>query len=357
MLKVFDLFSGCGGFRLGLEKAGCEFVGYCEIDKWASLLYKNYFDTKNEVYFNDATKIDTAELPNFDILCAGFPCQSFSIAGKRKGFNDTRGTLFFYVARILKDKRPRYFILENVKGLLNHDHGQTFITIIKTLTDIGYNVEWSLLNSKYFGVPQNRERVFIIGYLGKRCPGQIFPLKRTSSKNNISNQTETIIYWKNSREKWVEEERNNVGTITTQSDLCRQPLIKIGTYRTHKIDGGFRETADNQYPTIPARAREDGSGQPIILQLGRGNNKGGLKKDCPTITKNQWEYNNLLIEKSIRRLTPLECFRLQGFPDDIIKKAKELKISDAQLYKMAGNSVTTNVVFEIAKRLVNVNIE
>lgn len=356
MLKVFDLFSGCGGFRLALEKAGCEFVGYCEIDRWAAMFYKNYFNTKNEVYFNDATKINTREMPDFDILCAGFPCQSFSIAGKRQGFKDTRGTLFFDVARILSDKRPRYFILENVKGLLNHDNGKTFITIIKTLSDLGYNVEWSLLNSKFFGVPQNRERVFIIGYLGKRRTGQIFPLSRTTTENNKSNKTEKIIYWKNSRDKWVEENRTNVGTIKTQSDLCRQPLLSVGTLRTHKIDGSFRKTADNMCPTIPARAREDGSGQPVIIQLPRGNNKGGLKKDCPTITKNQWEYNNLLADTQIRRLTPLECFRLQGFPDDIINKAKELKISDSQLYKMAGNSVTTNVVYEVAKRLINDSI-
>lgn len=282
-MKCFDLFSGCGGFRLGFEKAGFNFIGYSEIDKWAAMLYKNYFNTQNEVYYNDATKIDTKTMPEFDILLAGFPCQSFSIAGKRKGFEDTRGTLFFDVARILKDKRPRYFVLENVKGLLSHDHGQTFLTIIKTLSDLGYNVEWALLNSKYFGVSQNRERVFIVGYFGKRSPGKIFPIREITKANNLKNKKETIIYWKNSREKWVEEQKKYVGTIKTQSDLCRQPLIKI---------------------------------------------------------KNR-----------IRKLTPLECFRLQGFPDDIITKAKELNISDAQLYKMAGNSVTVNVIYEIAKRI------
>ena len=156
-LTFFDFFSGIGGFRLGLERAGFKCVGYCDNDEYANKLYRNYFDTTHEVFFDDITTINTKELPDFDILCAGFPCQSFSIAGKRRGFDDTRGTMFFEVARILKDKRPRYFILENVKGLLNHDRGKTFQTILKILSDFGYQTQWQLLNSKCFGVPQNRE--------------------------------------------------------------------------------------------------------------------------------------------------------------------------------------------------------
>lgn len=352
-MKCFDLFSGCGGFRLAFEKAGFNFIGYSEIDKWAAMLYKNYFNTQNEVYYNDATKIDTRELPDFDLLCAGFPCQAFSIAGKRQGFNDTRGTLFFEVARILKDKRPRYFVLENVKGLLNHEGGKTFVTIIKTLSDLGYNVEWALLNSKYFGVPQNRERVFIVGYLRKGSTGKIFPLECANGSHNKETLSQDVIYWKNSKDQWVEEQRQHVGTIKTQSDLCRQPLIKIGSLRTAG-EKGLRLIAENISPCEHARAREDGSHQPVILQFARGNNKGGVHQECTTITKNQWEYNNVLKDNyKIRRLTPLECFRLQGFPDDIITKAKELNISDAQLYKMAGNSITVNVVYEIAKRIKN----
>ena len=158
-LTFLDLFSGIGGFKIGLERAGFESIGYCDNDEYANKLYSAYFNTEKELFFNDIRTIDTSKLPNFDILCAGFPCQSFSIAGKRRGFEDTRGTMFFEVARILKDKRPRYFILENVKGLLNHNGGETFKTIIKVLTDLGYNLQWQLLNSKFFGVPQNRERV------------------------------------------------------------------------------------------------------------------------------------------------------------------------------------------------------
>ena len=149
-LTFLDLFSGIGGFKIALERAGFKSIGFCDNDEYANKLYRAYFKNDKELFYDDIRKINTSELPDFDILCAGFPCQSFSIAGKRRGFEDTRGTMFFEVARILKDKRPKYFILENVKGLLNHDGGKTFQTILKVLSDIGYSVQWQLLNSKFF---------------------------------------------------------------------------------------------------------------------------------------------------------------------------------------------------------------
>ena len=175
-LTFFDIFSGIGGFKIALERAGFKSIGFCDNDEYANKLYRAYFQNDKELFFDDVTTINTAELPDFDILCAGFPCQSFSIAGKRRGFEDTRGTMFFEVARILKDKTPKYFILENVKGLLSHDGGKTFQRILEILSDIGYSVQWQLLNSKFFGVPQNRERVYIVGCYGKECIGKIFPL-------------------------------------------------------------------------------------------------------------------------------------------------------------------------------------
>ena len=354
-MKIFDLFSGCGGFRLAAEQNGFESVGYSEINKYAIEFYNNVFE--GETNYGDATKINTSTLPDFDLLCAGFPCQPFSVAGKREGFSDTRGTMFFEVLRILKDKRPRYYILENVKGLLSHDNGETFKTILKNLTDLGiYNIEWSVLNSRYFGVPQNRERVFIVGYPRAYGAGKIFPLERANGKNSIGNQKINVVYWKNSKDKWVEEERQNVGALKTQSDLCRQPLIK---------------------------------------QLSRGNNRGKDFEYAPTLTGSKYEFNNLLkqsravvtpdrlekrqngrrikdpeeaaftlttqdihgvyYENMIRRLTPLECFRLQGWPDDLFYKGQG-NISDAQLYKLAGNSVTVNVVNEIMKAIKYVDL-
>lgn len=384
------MFSGCGGFRSAADLAGIKTVSYCEIDKWATKFYKNAFNTEGEIYFNDATKINTRELPNFNILFAGFPCQAFSIAGKRRGFEDSRGTMFFEVARILNDKRPRYFVLENVKGLLNHQYGKTFQAILEILTDIGiYTVEWAVLNSKHFGAPQNRERVFIVGYPREYGAGKIFPL---GEPNAICSQP-----------REVKEEIHNIAQT-----------IKARDHRSW--EGNYLQVNN-----------------PYIIQLGRGKNQGGIKTDCPTITKNQWEYNNVLYEvkavltpdratkrqngrrikdneeamftltgqdrhgvmitsansqgyevaeegdsinlsfpnsptrrgrvgkgyaqtlqtsgnmavytkSMIRRLTPLECFRLQG-------------ISDAQLYKMAGNSVTVNVVYEIVKKITDLEKE
>ena len=198
------MFSGIGGFELGIQRsfsfsrcsspkqktkrqgvedrrilysrqneyASC--IGYSEIDKYAIQIYQKHFP-KHKGYGNAKT-IKTRELPDFDLLVAGFPCQAFSIAGKREGFQDTRGTLFFEIARILKDKRPRYFLLENVKGLLSHESGKTFQTILKVLSNLGYVLQWKVLNSKNYGVPQNRERVFIVGHLRGQCRPKVFPI-------------------------------------------------------------------------------------------------------------------------------------------------------------------------------------
>lgn len=179
------MFSGVGGFELGiiraLAKKGqvAECVGYSEIDKPAIKTYEERFEHTN---YGDATRIDPRDLPYFDLLVGGFPCQAFSIGGKRLGFEDTRGTLFFDIARILEHKRPRHFILENVKGLVSHKGGATFRTIITTLAELGYCVEWQVLNSKDFGVPQNRERVIIVGRLGGLTGPSVFPDTRKGSK-------------------------------------------------------------------------------------------------------------------------------------------------------------------------------
>ena len=158
MIKYFDIFAGIGGFRSGLEKAGgFECVGYCEIDKYAKKAYETLYDTEGEVFYDDARKIDPNELPNLDLICGGFPCQSFSIAGKRKGFSDTRGTLFFEIARIAAIKKPKYLLLENVPGLLSHNQGRTFATILSTLDELGYDVVWEVLNSADFSRAELRQ--------------------------------------------------------------------------------------------------------------------------------------------------------------------------------------------------------
>ena len=176
-MRFIDFFSGIGGFRLGMEMAGHECVGHCEIDEHANRSYIAMHKPKEwEWYARDIRTVKPDELPDAEVFCFGFPCQAFSIAGKRRGFEDTRGTLFFEVMRLAKERKPRYLFAENVKGLLNHMGGDTFETIITTMVELGYCVEWQVFNSKNFGVPQNRERVFIVGHFGEPSPGAIFPL-------------------------------------------------------------------------------------------------------------------------------------------------------------------------------------
>ncbi len=161
MMKYVSLFAGIGGFDLALNSLGHECVYANDFDKYCKIIYDKHFKTKLDT--RDIRQVPTADIPKHDLLVGGFPCQSFSYAGKRMGVKDTRGTLFFEVARIINDKRPKHLLLENVKGLLTDDNGRTFQTILKVLTDLGYIVEWKVLNSRFFGIPQNRERVFIIG--------------------------------------------------------------------------------------------------------------------------------------------------------------------------------------------------
>ena len=185
-IRYLDMFAGIGGFRSGLEKlGGFECIGFCEIDKYAKKSYEAMYDTKGELYFNDARKIKPEELPDIDLITGGFPCQSFSIAGQRKGFEDTRGTLFFEIARIAAVKKPKYLFLENVPGLLSHDRGWTFKTILSALDELGYDVAWQVLNSKDFGVPQSRKRLYIVGFLRSRCAGQILSFKEANSKTTV----------------------------------------------------------------------------------------------------------------------------------------------------------------------------
>lgn len=188
-MKFLDVFAGIGGFRMGMELEGHECVGFCEIDKFARRSYKTMYETKGEIEFHDIRQVTDQDFRQLrgqvDIICGGFPCQAFSLAGRRLGFEDTRGTLFFEIARATKQIQPRFLFLENVKGLLSHDKGETFRTILTTLDELGYDVEWQILNSKDFGVPQNRERVFIIGHSRRYRPRFLFPLRREGSPTSL----------------------------------------------------------------------------------------------------------------------------------------------------------------------------
>jgi len=336
-IRVVELFAGIGGFRYGLERMQLEdknvyqststirnkigsvkqfdnrsfkrlfnCVWANEIDKYACQIYRKNFGGK-ELYEGDITKVKAETIPDHDILCAGFPCQSFSIAGTRGGFDDTRGTLFFDIVRICRTKKPRYILLENVKGLLSHGSGTTFQTILKILTDLGYILQWQVLNSKNFGVPQNRERVFIIGHLRGESRPEIFPIGEKHQNSFEGNQ-----------------ERN-------------------GRKISNAITGGYsRQNAKGTY----------------IKQLNQPKHSNdrvySAKGISPTLNTMQGGRRQPFIQNpnvnSIRRLTPTECERLQGFPDGWTEG-----ISDTQRYKCLGNAVTTNVITEIGRKLCQIN--
>ena len=367
-MKFISLFAGIGGFDLALERLGFECVYANDIDKYCKTVFDKHFETKLDT--TDIRKVNENDIPDHDLLVGGFPCQSFSIAGKRGGFEDTRGTLFFEVARILRNKRPRYFILENVKGLLTHDGGKTFQTILRVLTDLGYEYQWQVLNSKNFGVPQNRERIYIVGNLREIGRPKVFPLLGEAETNLGGN------------ENFIDLQLNGARiTRTTRTIQARYfkgysarngetSGVLVGTLRTHKDGRGFREMKSGVAPTIPARAREDGSGQPIVaLREVRSEEAKKIRsqmmkqgKDWSprrskdfmarsdgligTVTSARNHDTTLTDGLTVRRLTPIECERLQGFPDNWTEG-----VSDTQRYKMCGNAVTVNVVEAVAKAM------
>lgn len=342
-MKFLDLFAGIGGFRLGMESAGHECVGFCEIDKFARASYKAIHDTRGEIELHDITTVSDESIRRIgrvDAICGGFPCQAFSIAGNRRGFEDTRGTLFFEIARFASILRPRYLFLENVRGLLNHENGITFETIISTLDELGYNVEWQVLNSKNFGVPQNRERVFIIGHLRGERTRRVFPLSKsgqqtTSIKEQYSNTITTR--YGNSQ---------GAGAYIVESES--QKVRSIGNI--HPSGKGMNGEVYESTVLAPTLTTNKGEGVKNI-QRAHEYNQGGEHDIAPTLTSNSYHENNHLSDSHrIRKLTPRECWRLQGFPDWAFDKAQEVN-SNSQLYKQAGNSVTVNVISVIAKEM------
>jgi DNA (cytosine-5)-methyltransferase 1 len=354
-MKFIDLFAGIGGFRYGLEsvdrkknrrsktiaknwsgkrypklekikteggqlgkhsntrrlKKQFTCVWSNEWDKYASQIYKKHY---GEINTQDIRTVKAREFPKHNLICAGFPCQSFSIAGKRKGFGDTRGTLFYEILRIARFHRTPYLFLENVKGLLNHDKGQTFSVILESLDELGYDCQWQVLNSKNYGVPQNRERVFIIGHLRGKSRPKVFPIKNSDKEVN--------------KTKKLPEQISN-------------------TLRTNYSNAHSNET--------------------YILADEQNSQKGRDKSDSTNRIR-RTSYSN---DMRIRRLTPTECERLQGFPDNWTKYGKTEvtqwgdkthihrewrteKISDTQRYKCLGNAVTTNVITAIGEKLIKV---
>lgn len=309
-LTFLDFFAGVGGFRRGMEMAGHTCLGHCEIDKFANMSYKEIHQPKEEEWFGtDIRRTNADELPRADVWCFGFPCQDISVAGKQLGFKGQRSSLFFTVTRLVRDTkeedRPKYLFIENVKNLLSVNGGSDFLKLLIELDEIGYDAEWQVLNSKNFGVPQNRERVFIIGHLRGRSGRKVFP---------IEGNCETVK---------IEESRQSLAD--------------------YRYDEGLRIRKSGESPCLKANMHKmvsDADLSNAIYVVGNTNSSGN--------GMNGQVYDSKGFR--IRKLTPKECWRLQGWNDEDFEKVAKV-CSDSQLYKQAGNGVTVNVIYEIAKRL------
>lgn len=303
-MKIVELFSGIGGFKLGFENIGLRCIFSTDFDKYCKETFDFNFNEK--LHLEDIMTLKSEIIPKFDILTAGFPCQPFSILGSRKGFSDNRGSLFFEIIRILKDKKPKCFLLENVKNLETHDSGKTLKIIYNELTKAGYYITHKVLNSMEYGnIPQNRERIFIVGFSNKKKFKKFkFPEKIPLTKT-INECLEKIIddkYYYNNKPLY-----NKIKEFVTDKN-------KIYQYRRTYI----RENKKNVCPTLTANMGCGGHNVPII-------------KDSI----------------GIRKLTPIECAKFQGFPEYY----KFPGISDCQLYKQIGNSVTIPVILRIAENI------
>lgn len=338
-MKFLDLFAGIGGFRLGMEAAGHECVGFCEIDKFARASYKAIHNTEGEIELHDITTVTKEEIRNIghvDIICGGFPCQAFSVAGARRGFEDTRGTLFFEIARFASILRPKLLFLENVKGLISHDKGYTFETIIGSLDELGYDVEWQVFNSKHFGVPQNRERVFIIGHLRGERSRNVFPFGGEIENADPGLENDIKKYGTiqpNFNQSGIVYETGGIApTIRAYQGGNLEPKIRVKeATKQGYAEAEIGDSVNLSHPN--SKTRRGRVGKQIANTLLTGESQGVVEPDF-----------------RIRKLTPRECWRLQGFPDWAFDKAQEVN-SNSQLYKQAGNSVTVNVIAAIAERL------
>lgn len=353
MIDFIDPFSGIGGFRLGLSRSGnYRCVWSCDNNRYANEIYTKHFGGENHDP-SDIKGVNTEDIPDFDLLCAGFPCQAFSVAGKRKGFKDTRGTLFFEICRIAKSKRPSLLLLENVKGLLSHDGGRTFTIILQSLDELGYWLEWQVLNSKYFGVPQNRERVFLVGHLRGECTRPIFPItgvyedSSEGDKNESWGQVGATLSSKsaggrNARGNYVVTLRD----ISTALDANywkgpdkhdAQTIIVDYLNRSIKEDEVFNTLKTNQGSPSSSAALAVSFTNPHNPQEKRKLNLSSESRAVKPLYGNQ---NPLTLDGlKLRRLTPIECERLQGFPDGWTEG-----LSDTQRYRLLGNAVTVNVI-------------
>ncbi|MGZ2388935.1 DNA (cytosine-5)-methyltransferase 1 [Staphylococcus saprophyticus] len=378
-MNFIDICSGIGGFRSALEMNGHNCLAFAEIDKYAKQSYRAIYDTEGEDELDDITAITDEHFRLYrgkcDIITGGFPCQAFSIAGNRRGFDDTRGTIFFHIARAIKEIQPSYVLLENVKGLFSHDKGRTFGTIIQALDELGYVTEWGLFNSKYWGVPQNRERVYILVTRKDKFKGPVlFDLLK--QQKEVTTRLIDVLEDKVDEKYYLSDEK--VEKLTLDFSLTSQDKHGIAVREATKQGYALAEQGDSvnvSYPTSKTRRGRVGKQVAQTLQSGEVN-QGVIINPLKDKTYRSWRYEQNVFNSDgitrslkaslggtpeiineenkglkIRKLTPLECWRLQGFTDEQFYKAKDSGVSNSQLYKQAGNSVSVPVVDAIVKCL------
>ncbi|MBW3699356.1 DNA (cytosine-5-)-methyltransferase [Bacillus aerophilus] len=433
-LKVKSQFTGIGAFEAALRNIGANFkvVGFSEIDKYAIKSYCAIHNIDESLNYGDISKIEKGKLPDFDILVGGSPCQSFSVAGHRKGFEDTRGTLFFQYIETLKEKQPKYFVFENVKGLINHDKGNTLNVMAQSFSEVGYRIDMELLNSKYFKVPQNRERIYIIGIREDLVENSQWSID--TKKNDVmskgkrrlndldiktfnfnwpkQNEVSTVLreileeyvddkYYlsrekTNSLVEQLENQKNmnmlstepvmlghvdlkghdaikrvysNSGispTITTMGGGHREPKIAVQQLGNLNPSGkGMNGQIYNSTGLRPTLTTNKGEGVKVAVEVRsvltpdrekkRQNGRRFKEDGEASFTVNTIDKHGVAIGNypsyRIRKLTPLECWRLQAFDDEDFEKAVVAGISNSQLYKQAGNSITVTVLEEIFREL------
>ena len=435
-MKFIDLFSGIGGFRSGLEKNGHKAVAYSEVDKYAKQSYTSIYETSEELDLGDITKVSNEQWQDLkgkaNIIVGGSPCQSFSLAGKRRGFEDTRGTLFFHYVNAVKEVQPEFFIFENVKGMISHDKGETIKTVLSSFNEIGYDIDFDVFNSKYYGVPQNRERIYIVGkrkdlginesresVKGKKKLDQLknwaieninyVKLLPENNNENVEKRLVDVLEDKVDEKYYLSEEKTKKLTLNldlTESKKSDIAIKQVGNIVDNKktfggnpqrgrvynseglspalncMRGGglepkiavreatkqgyaIAEQGDSVNVTYPdSKTRRGRVGKQVAQTLQAGEVNQGVVIDdtqgydgtriykgvSPTIRSSRSGLKTI-DNLRIRKLTPLECWRLQSFTDEQFYKAKDSGVSNSQLYKQAGNAVTVNVVDAITKEL------
>ena len=419
-MQFIDFFAGIGGFRKGMELAGHKCVGFCEFDKFATASYISMHlltqkqreslekvplkkrqkeilkeEYRNgEWYANDIRRVYARDIPRADCWCFGFPCQDISVAGKQIGFQGNRSSLFFRVMYLIgqleEENKPTYLFVENVKNLLNVNGGWDFARLLVEMDREGYDAEWQVLNSKDFGVPQNRERCFIIGHLRGRSTAKVFPVERTDGENSVQIVGHKDGYRRNTQAFAPEAldtgqggEKGHHVTLPCFIDLCyegSQMTEQARCLKARYYKGMANHAGQDSGIAIPvltpdrAEKRQNGrrfkdDGEPMFTLTGQ--DRHGIAIEVKEATANTLDtscnqgifvqvsdelsvyavwYEKLQCYIAIRKLTPKECFRLQGWADDYFEKAAFVN-SDSQLYKQAGNGVTVNVIFDIAKKL------